>query len=225
MRALALTTWFFFLASSVLGLLVMLYGCPSDWPGPGPGAPLEGLGVIYGIAGFAICLVVFVICLRERPRPESFTTRNWAVAITSYGTAVLGFWMLTHHVGRYNLTVRVVDSARLPMEGVSVEFTAYALGEGLGRLDRLAKGRTVTDSSGSVEIQSNHAHTLHLQVRKLGFRIGTIQLVAAGHRYPHQLLASELRVEAPSYAVPQSSNAWLIPAQENIALTTSLQKD
>lgn len=208
----------------MLGILGVVIGLPSALPQAGSQAPLEGIGVIYLVGALAVCLAVFFICVFVRPKRESFTPVARTISVVAYVVVIVCIWSLAHSVGRYVLTVHVVDSSKQPIEGAVVEYRSFALGEGIGKLDTLSEGKTNTSASGVFKIQSNHAHRLDVAILKGGYKRATLQFEAAGRRYPQQLDPRGVNVEPPLGATP-SGRTWLMPKEGDINLTAILQQE
>src|SRR5437867_973164 len=228
MRALQVIVWFFLLLSSGFGVILSLFGLSQvQTPGPGPGAPLEGVAVVMGLGILAGSLLVLVLCLCFRPPRAAFTSRNWVMAAGCYALFVLSVFSLTRSA-RYTLTARVLDSSGKPVPEASVRFSSFALGEGWGRFDRRAEGRIVTDAAGSVTIRTSHAHRIDLDIQKEGFQRMSVQLEAAGRRYPHQVTSpargAGIVVLRPTSARFDKQSGLLIPPEGDIMLDVTLQK-
>jgi len=219
-RWLPVTIWVFFALSSLTGAIGGLFATVAAAPQPGPGGPLEG--VVYGMALVVTGLsaIVFTLCLFLRPPAKDFTPRNWIIAIGSCAILFIGFRLATHS-GRYNLSIQIVDPQGHPIPKVSVEYTSYPLGEGIGRLDHIASGVTSTDSSGTITLRTNHAHTVSVQMRRDGFQTTSFHLEAAGHGYPHQIVSSVVDVLVPAGIVP-GRDGWLFPRDGDVRLRVTL---
>jgi hypothetical protein len=219
-RALRVTFWFFFTATSLLLGLGALFGLASEPPHRGPGAPLEGVASAMALVASVVCAIVFLYCLWAHPAREAFTLRNCIIALASYGVIIVSFVTLTHF-GRYMLTIQIVDREGKPVPNVAVEYACYANGQGLGRLDRLASGHTSTNSSGVVTLRTNHAHTVSVEMRKDGFKTTGFHLEAAGHRYPHQITSPDVSVVIPGGLV-RGHSGWLFRPHGKVSLRVTL---
>jgi hypothetical protein len=184
-----------------------------------------GAGILF------VCLLVFAVCLILRPAPTALTSRNLAIAAGIYALFVPAFFLglsaLTRS-SRYTLTARVLDSLGQPVPEASVQFDSFPLGEGLGRLDHLAKGRATADAAGMVSILTSHAHSIHLYIQKEGFQQMSVELEAAGRRYPHQITSpargAGIAVVRPQSARFDQQSGLLIPPEGDITLNVTLQR-
>ena len=231
MRALQFIVWFFVVVSSVLGGAVGLSGLSQVQMGSSSAAPLEGVAALMCIFILVGSVIVFVLCLLFRPSPPAFIWRNWVIAAGCYVLVLwVGFSVMSGRIqsSRYILTAHVLDSSGQPIPEASVRYQSFSLGEGLGRLDRLANGQTNTDSAGSVSIRANHAHRIYLDIQKEGFERMSFQLDAAGRRYPHQITSPEwgkgISVLRPPTARFEKQCGLLIPPESDITLNVTMQK-
>ena len=221
MKLLSVFIWLFFMITAAFGALFIGGSLLSmDYSSPGPGAPLEGVAQLMGLGVLGVCVLVFIVCLKLRPRKEAFTPLNLSMSLAAYGGLVAMALVLPRATAGYTLTVQVLDSARRPIQDAQLRYNSFQLGAGLARLAAPAKGTTSTDARGRVTIRTNHQHRTDGFIKKDGYRYASF-IVEPEYFHRHELSISWATRGLPP-GVNQHHFSGYLPADTEVLLTIYL---
>ena len=138
----------------------------------GPGA-LTGLKSFPNIAILLVCAIVALVCAFRRPKLHE-------ISAALFFTTAIGYCLLAAFIlwdcalwGCYTLHVRVLDSKREPISGITVDFLRQKGGWDLlnALLPDDVETEATTNANGEVSITTNrHQHTGGLVNMRFGLR-------------------------------------------------------